>query len=259
TVTRKSLAQFGAGEEAVTEDLAPLAVVLDDIEDEMFVTTQMYEEAKHNDFFDRYWREVINPVEEAFGLEKSSPREDRWFCDDYDALFDKEEERMHRLLEEDTPENRVKAYCTYHLTAEGIIAQTGYWGLTKNYTEHAGKEISIEGETVEIPEQPGLVEGLKMIMSDEGRHVGFGMSKIKEHIEEDGVDIGAVEEKVGELLPYVMGIVEFAYEGLEDPNVLPISPAESAEYTQRKHQERMEQIADSDADIPDIDELTALE
>lgn len=47
TDLRRTLALFGAGEAAVTEDLAPLAVVLEGIEDQMFITTQLYEEAKH--------------------------------------------------------------------------------------------------------------------------------------------------------------------------------------------------------------------
>jgi len=51
----------------VTEDLAPFTVVLEDIEDQMYVTTQTYEEAKHTELFDRYWRNFINPVEEAKG------------------------------------------------------------------------------------------------------------------------------------------------------------------------------------------------
>jgi len=66
---KQSLALFGAGEESVTEDLAPLAVVLEDIGDQMFITTQLYEESKHTDFFDRYWREVIHTEEERRGQE----------------------------------------------------------------------------------------------------------------------------------------------------------------------------------------------
>ena len=46
---RMGVARFGAGEQAVTEDLAPLATALDDIDDQMFVTTQMYEEGKHTE------------------------------------------------------------------------------------------------------------------------------------------------------------------------------------------------------------------
>jgi len=43
--TLNGIAKFGAGEDAVTEDLAPLGAVLDNIDDQLFLTTQMYEEA----------------------------------------------------------------------------------------------------------------------------------------------------------------------------------------------------------------------
>ncbi|MFB6165105.1 MAG: ribonucleoside-diphosphate reductase, partial [Haloarculaceae archaeon] len=48
---RTTLAMFGAGEEAVTEDLMPLGLVLEDINKQMFISSQIYEEAKHTQFF----------------------------------------------------------------------------------------------------------------------------------------------------------------------------------------------------------------
>jgi ribonucleoside-diphosphate reductase beta chain len=257
-VQRKLLAMFGAGEASVTEDIAPLAIAFDDMEDEMFITTHIYEEAKHAELFDRYWDEVINAVEDEIGMERTSPNDDQWFCEDYETLFDKEEERMHRLLHDDTPENRVRAMCTYQLTAEGIIAQTGYWGITKNFRDHAGKEVDVAGSTFQIPELPGLVEGIEKIRQDEGRHVGFGMAKVKEHIESGDVTAEFVRDEIAELLPHTIGITNYAYEDLEDPSIFPIGPGDAASYTQEKHQERMRQITDAERDVPGLDELTAL-
>lgn len=99
---KRALALFGAGEDAVAEDLAPLAVALDDFEDQLFITTQLYEEAKHSDFFDRYWREVIHAAEDDRGQEHSSPADERWFSDEYDELFERNEAAMAALLDEDT-------------------------------------------------------------------------------------------------------------------------------------------------------------
>lgn len=79
---RGAVARFGAGEQSVTEDLAPLAVAMDDIEDQTFLTAQMYEEARHMDFFDRYWREVFHPVEDELGLDRSAPTDPEWFDPD---------------------------------------------------------------------------------------------------------------------------------------------------------------------------------
>ncbi|MEE6210356.1 hypothetical protein U3A55_09325 [Salarchaeum sp. III] len=111
TNLRGSLAAFGAGEESVTEDLAPLAVVLDDIGDELFVTTQLYEESKHADFFDQYWRTVVTPEEDRRGMTPTSPTDDRWFSAAYVELFERMADAMDQLLVEDTPETRASAYC----------------------------------------------------------------------------------------------------------------------------------------------------
>ena len=249
-ILRSALAMFGAGEESVTEDLAPLATALDTIEDQMFVTTQMYEEAKHADFFDRYWREVVNPAEETVGMEVTSPHEDRWYADEYLELFEREEEAMGRLVEDDTPENRVRAYAHYHLTVEGILAQTGYWGLTKNF----------DGTKDDLPHLPGLVKGIKRIRGDEARHVGFGMRQVKEAIHEGGVDENVLHDTLGEIVPLVQKTVMYVWDAVDDPADFPgTGPGRLAEYAADRHQGRMKQMLDDDATIPEIEKLTALD
>jgi len=246
------IAKFGAGEDAVTEDLAPLAVVFEDIDDQMFLTTQMYEEAKHADFFDRYWREVVHPVQEEMGWETLSPRDERWFNEPYHEMFDRNRKALHRLLEEDTPENRARAYCHYHLTVEGILAQTGYYGMQKNFG----------GEFEEIPHLPGLVEGFSNIRSDEGRHVGFGMSQLKKLLAEEQIDPSVIDETVNELIPLVHGITNderFQPDEDEADENIGLEEGELEEYATQKHLERMEQITDAAQDIPGVDALVKLE
>ncbi|MFC6719275.1 ribonucleoside-diphosphate reductase [Natrialbaceae archaeon GCM10025810] len=248
--TLNGIAKFGAGEDAVTEDLAPLAVVLEDIDDQLFLTTQLYEEAKHADFFDRYWREVVWEVEDRTGWERSNPRHDRWFNEPYVELFDRNKKAQYRLLEEDTPENRAKAYCHYHLTVEGILAQTGYYGMQTSYG----------GEFEALPHLPGLVEGFTKIRSDEGRHVGFGMNQLKKLIREEGVDPALIEGTVSELIPLVQGITEDDRFQPDDPEERAgLGEGELAAYAVEKHADRMRQITDAAAEIPDVDELVRLE
>ena len=243
---RTALAKFGAGEQSVTEDLAPLTVVVEGIEDQLFLTTQLYEEAKHTDFFDRYWQTVIHHAETARGDEPTSPVDPRWFDADYVELFERNEAAMRRLLTEDTPDRRASAYCHYHLVIEGILAQTGYYGLTKIW----GPEVEA------LPDPPGLVEGISRIRGDEGRHVGFGMAKLRELVLERGVDPALLHDTVGELVELVSGT-------LEPPEDAPAEPVlaedELTDYAVRKHTERMRQITDASAEIPDIDRLTALD
>ena len=246
-----SLAKFGAGEQSVTEDLSPLAVVLEDVEDQMFVTTQLYEEAKHTDFFDRYWKQVIHPEEDARGWERTSPLDPKWFDDDYVELFDRNDEAMALLLTDDTSENRAKAYCHYHLVIEGILAQTGYYGLTKVW----GPQVE------EYPELPGLVEGINLIRQDEGRHVGFGMAKLRDLVQSGEVDAELLDETVGELVLLVQGTLTPDEEEQAALDELPqvLEDDELTEYAIGKHTERMGQITDAAQAIPDVDQLTALE
>ncbi|ADD04419.1 putative ribonucleoside-diphosphate reductase beta subunit [Natrialba magadii ATCC 43099] len=247
--TLNGIAKFGAGEDAVTEDLAPLATVLDNIDDQLFLTTQLYEEAKHADFFDRYWREVIWTVEDELGWERSNPRNDKWFNDPYVELFDRNRKAQYRLLEDDTPENRAKAYCHYHLTVEGILAQTGYYGMQTSYG----------GEFEELPHLPGLVEGFTKIRSDEGRHVGFGMNQLKKLIAE-GVDPNLIEDTVHELVPLVQGITEDErFQPDDEAERVGLEDGALAAYAVEKHTDRMQQITDAAAEIPDVDELVQLE
>ncbi|ELY94765.1 ribonucleoside-diphosphate reductase subunit beta 2 [Natrialba taiwanensis DSM 12281] len=247
--TLNGIAKFGAGEDAVTEDLAPLATVLDDLDEQLFLTTQLYEEAKHADFFDRYWREVLWTVEDERGWNRSNPRADKWFNDPYVELFDRNRVAQYRLLEDDTPENRAKAYCHYHLTVEGILAQTGYYGMQTSYG----------GEFDALPHLPGLVEGFSKIRSDEGRHVGFGMNQLKKLIA-DGVDPSLVQETVDELVPLVQGITEDErFQPDDESEQVGLEDGRLAAYALEKHTDRMQQITDAAADIPDVGELVQLE
>jgi len=245
---RMGIARFGAGEQAVTEDLAPLATALDDIDDQLFITSQLYEEGKHTGHFDRYWREVIHGVEDELGFERSSPTDDTWFNDPYDDLFTRNEAAMHALLDDPTPEDYAIAYCHYHLVIEGILAQTGYYGLQQAYAPDSYPDL---------PHLPGLYEGFTLIRQDEGRHVGFGMAKLKELIREDGVDPHLLEETVNELIPLVNGIAA----NPEDDYVQDLGPTPETlqAFATEKHVQRMEQITDAAEDIPDLESLTELE
>jgi ribonucleoside-diphosphate reductase beta chain len=245
---RTTIALFGAGEEAVTEDLMPLGIALDDINKQMFVSSQIYEEAKHTQFFDRYWRDVINPVAEERGWEVTAPTNQRYFGQDYIDLFDKNEAAMERLLTDDTPENRAKAYCHYHLVIESVLAQTGYYGIQSSFSDTGSDEVALR----EQPDLDGLVGGITRIRSDEGRHVGFGMQEVRELIQDHGVDPEVVQDTLQSLMPHVAGIVQQS--SGEATNPVPL-----VEYSRDKLTRRVEIITDSDAVVPPVDQLVQIE
>jgi ribonucleoside-diphosphate reductase beta chain len=246
---RGALALFGAGEEAVTEDLMPLALVLEDINDQMFLSTQIYEEAKHTAFFDRYWREVVNPVAEAKGYEVTMPTDQRYFPPGYVELFDRTADAMHRLLEEDTPTNRAKAYCHYHLVVESVLAQTGYYGLAGRFDENGP---DVYDDDLEQPDLDRLVAGINLIRSDEGRHVGFGMHKVRHLIHEEGVDPDVVQQTLTELLPLVS-------ETVQANQVEEVDPTPLVEYSSDKLSRRIEILTEADAELPPVEELVKIE
>jgi len=244
---RQALARFGAGEEAVTEDLMPLALVLDDINDQMFISSQIYEEAKHTQFFDRYWREVVNPVAEEKGFEVTEPTAQYYFPDGYIELFDKTEDAMEELLQDDSPQKRAEAYCHYHLTVESVLAQTGYYGLESTFSDRGSDEVAAR----ELPTLEGLVEGVMNIRSDEGRHVGFGMQKVQSYVSEGEVDPDVIQSTLQDLMPHVANTVnDFEHA---------VNPAPLVMYARDKLTRRIDIITDSEAKIPGVDELVALD
>src|SRR5271157_897045 len=146
-------AAFLGGEEAVTLDLLPLVLAIareGRLEEEMFLTTFLFEEAKHMDFFSRWIREVTD------GADLPKPREASI------RLFDVElPAAMNTLLDDPSPAAIARASVTYNMIVEGVLAETGY----ANYHQSlAVNEL-----------MPGLCAGLVNIKRDESRHIAYGV------------------------------------------------------------------------------------
>ena len=107
-------AQFLGGEQAVTHDLAPLLIALrrqgGRLEDEMFLTAQLFEESKHVEWFDRWFAEVAGGLPPALDGMASAP---------YRALFHEAlPAALDRLLSDASPSAQVEAIATYHLSSK---------------------------------------------------------------------------------------------------------------------------------------------
>jgi ribonucleoside-diphosphate reductase beta chain len=231
---RGTLARFGAGEDAVTEDLVPLLSVLDG-EDRIYAVTQIYDETRHAAFLERYWREVVTPVERDRGMDATDPTAAHWFSDAYEELFERTHEAMYRLRETTTPVARVRAYTHYHLTVEGILAHTAYYGIERNYG--AG--------TAGLPLLTGLVDGFHWIRQDEGRHVAFGLKQVRRLVESDGVDPWVVAETIGELLVLVLDVLsEMAADAAD------VDGEQLQALARSTARDRIAQVADGDVTLP---------
>ncbi|MFN8482545.1 MAG: R2-like ligand-binding oxidase [Anaerolineae bacterium] len=209
---------FAAGEEAVTCDLAPLMLALrgsgGSLEEQMFVTTQLFEEAKHVEMFDRYFAEVFRtPVDT-----------NRYYTDSYRRIFFAElPQALDRLLTDPSPQAQVTAVATYHMIVEGVLAETGYYA-----TQRA---LQVTGRL------PGLVQAMQLIQRDEARHIAFGISLLHRLVSEDAALWDTLMERMNELLPVALEIIADAFAPYGEAIPFGIAPVEMVEYgaTQFNH------------------------
>jgi ribonucleoside-diphosphate reductase beta chain len=247
---RLGVARFGGGEEAVTEVLMPLGLALEGTDAQMFLTTQLYEEAKHTRFFDRYRAEVLDPVAAELGVERTAPTDERYLNDDYVAMFEKVEDAMAALLEDHSPETLARAFSHYHIVAESVLAQTAYYALQSGFSD-TGDDAVITRPREKMPTLDGLIEGIARIRSDEGRHVGFGMHEVRRLVQEEDVDEAVVQETLTDLMPHVAGI----FTDIEGP----VDHGAIVEYARDKLTRRLEIITDAEEAVPPVEELVAIE
>ena len=111
---------FLIGERSVTHDLAPLQQALRQergrMEEEMYLTQQLFEEATHVEFFQRWMDEVLPGTPERISV---PPDKGRYFSE----LLP---EAMGALRDDQSPEAQMRATVTYHQLVEGVLAEVGY-------------------------------------------------------------------------------------------------------------------------------------
>jgi ribonucleoside-diphosphate reductase beta chain len=215
-------ARFLAGEEAVTLDLLPLVLAIarqGRLEEEMFLTTFLFEEAKHTDFFTRWMREVAGSPRIPPAPEPSV------------RLFDVElPAAMNALLEDDSPVAIARASVTYNMVIEGVLAETGYHSYHKSL---AMNDL-----------MPGLCTGLVHIKRDESRHIAYGVYLLSRLVAEDEAVWPAIEERMQELRPLIDEIIRAPYAAYSNGrSPFGHSVDEFAEFAANQFRKRYERIA----------------
>jgi len=212
---------FAAGEEAVTLDLLPLIMAVAGegrLEEEMFLTTFLFEEAKHTDFFNRFLVEVAG---HTGGLAHfHSPAYRQIF---YEAL----PQALGRLVQDRSPAAQVIASATYNMIVEGVLAETGY---------HAFFTIM---ETRDI--LPGTRKGVVLLQQDESRHIAYGVYLLSRLIAEDSELWPVMENQMNVLLVPAMNVISEIF-AQYDPMPFELQEAEFAMYAANQFAKRMERI-----------------
>jgi ribonucleoside-diphosphate reductase beta chain len=183
---------FFVGEERVTTEFSGLVMAYEDEQEEAFLTTQQVDEARHMQFFDRFYREVLGYDEPDITARLNRARED--LNDAYTQLFDVALVDAARALIAD-PKNieaKVDFVTTYHMVIEGTLALTGQNFLPRWFQE---KRI-----------MPGFVEGFDRIARDEHRHVAYGTWFLQQKASDEAL-AKRMQDKIIELLPHAAGVL----------------------------------------------------
>src|SRR5436309_3806732 len=187
------LSSFFVGEERVTTQFSGLVMAYEDEQEEAFLTTQQVDEARHMQFFDRFYREVVG-MRDA-DIQERLARVRRNLNDAFVTLFDEElVEAGRRLIADPTSvEAKVDFVTAYHMVIEGTLALTGQWTIT-DYWEKTGK-------------MPGFLEGFKNVARDEHRHVAYGTWYLKRACADNPALADRMRATLGELLPIASGVL----------------------------------------------------
>ncbi len=186
---------FMAGEEAVTLDLLPLIQVIANegrIEEEIFLTSFLWEEAKHTEFFSRYVQTVMT----------DDPDFEKFHKPMYKILFyNKLPAALHGLSTDNSPAAQLKAAGTYNLIVEGTLAETGYEAFSKMLTEN--------------DLLPGMQEGINKLKQDESRHIAFGLYLINRLLHENPSLADDFEKQLEELLYDATNVIHEIFDQYE--------------------------------------------
>jgi ribonucleoside-diphosphate reductase beta chain len=185
------LSMFVAGEEAVTLDLLPLIQAIAQegrLEEEMFLTTFLFEEAKHTDFFRRFMDEVAEAGVDLSGYHGENYRQ--LF---YEAL----PSALNALRADASPANQIVASVTYNMVVEGVLAETGY---------HAFFTMLERNDLL-----PGLRKGISLLKQDESRHIAYGVYLLSRLIAEHPHEWDNLQMHMNTLLPSAIGVIGDAF------------------------------------------------
>jgi len=185
------LAMFVAGEEAVTLDLLPLIRIVAKegrVEEEMFLTTFLFEEAKHTDFFRRFLDDVTG----------SDVDLSHYHTFNYHQIFYNELPAALSALDADaSPSAQVRASVTYNMVVEGVLAETGY---------HAFFTMLERNDLM-----PGLRKGILLLKQDESRHIAYGVYLLSRLVAEHPEEWVTLDTQMNTLLPFAIGVIGDAF------------------------------------------------
>ena len=189
------LSAFFTGEQKVADELGPIMRACPTEEQRIFLCTQIADEARHVQFFDRFYGEV-GVLDGAGDLASRLRETQQHLNESFGELFDGElKRRVDRLAADPSDtETLVEAVTLYHMIIEGALALTG---------QHFIIDYNTEQGTL-----PAFVEGFENVARDEHRHIAFGVRFLTDMAKEDERYREAIQRTLAETLPIADGVLE---------------------------------------------------
>jgi ribonucleoside-diphosphate reductase beta chain len=177
-------ALFLSGEEAVARDLSPLIELVtaeQRLDEADYLHAFLLEETTHVAFFEGFMTQVCRVPRNVPDFPSNAYR-----C----VMQEELPAALQRLRSDSSPEAQVRAVATYHMTVEGIMAETGYFLLSRVLST---KRLL-----------PGTQLALARLRRDESRHIAFGSYFVGRLVAEHGNTVyGAFLQRMIELKPLV--------------------------------------------------------
>lgn len=183
-------ALFLVGEEAVARTLTPVLDAAPEYAQQIFLTTQIVDEARHHVFFDRFMREVAGQGTDTKSTFKAMERHLTW---GFKQVFG-ELERVTDALRR-KPKDRAllaQSLALYHVIVEGVLAIPG-----QHFIQRYVERLDI---------LPGFSEGITNVSRDESRHVAFGIKFLGDLVRSSDDCRAAALELWERVTPWTIGV-----------------------------------------------------
>ncbi len=188
---------FQAGEESVTLDLLPLIQTIAKegrLEEEMFLTSFLWEEAKHIETFDRFWTNVVGHHPDLEPFHSESYRQ---------IIYQALPKALHALETDPSPTAQARASVTYNMIVEGVLAETGYHAYGQMLERH--KIL------------PGMRRAMLLFKQDESRHIAYGVHLLSRLVAEHGDPVWEViEAEMQTLIMPAIGVINEVFDTYQE-------------------------------------------
>lgn len=191
---------FYAGEIAVTDTLGPYIAAMPRLDQRVFLTTQVADEARHVVFFDKWFTEVLGKDRKIVGDHMARAQEEMGSYYNY-IFYDLLPGISNDLRKH--PEDiglLVDGVTLYHIVIESAMALAGQTRSLQLY-----KQMNIF---------PGFQEGFTDVARDESRHVLFGVKFLYDMVQGDNQYAYRIVDFINQLLP---GLYDF---GRPSPEIM---------------------------------------